>query len=186
VPRPCDGEEVLLTGILAEFRDALRTEIEVARRNSVNTAAPLMSGRLIARVGGGFQYAFKIESLLELPDDSPADLILPGRGPIEATLVSVEGLNVVVSVGLDLGEFIPSARLQTDLSLLLRKLIVRIEEKRDSPNPGADRLLNMKPFNGQPTPLTRDYELNSDQIKAAQSSVGRDATSFGDHLHDRL
>jgi hypothetical protein len=176
VPTPCDGQEVPLTGILAEFRDALRAEIEAARRSNVNTAVPLMSGRLIARIGGGLQYAFKIESLLELPDDSPADLIVPGRGPIGATLVSVEGLNVVVSVSLDLGEFVPSARLQTDLSPLLRKLIMRIEDKRDSPNPGADRLLSLKPLIGQPTPLTRDYELNPEQIEAAESSLGRDAT----------
>src|SRR2546426_11665701 len=89
------NSEAPLAGMLAEFRDALRAEIEVARRNAVNTAVPLVSGRRIARVGGSFQYAFKVESLLELPDDSPADLVVPGKGgPIEATVVSVEGLNI--------------------------------------------------------------------------------------------
>lgn len=159
--------EVPLTGMLAEFRDALRAEIEVARRNAVNTAVPLVSGRRIARVGGSFQYAFKVESLLDLPDDSPADLIVPGKGgPIEATLVSVEGLNVVVSIGIDLGAFVPAARLQTDLTLLLRKLITRIEDKRNLPNPAADRLLGLGPVSGQPSPLANTHLLNADECCA--------------------
>jgi hypothetical protein len=170
------NEEVPLIGMLAEFRIALRAEIEAARRNAASTAVPLMSGRLIARVGGSFQYAFKVESLLELPADSPADLVVPGRERLEATLVSFEGLSVVVSVGTDLGEFVPSARLQTDLTFLLRKLILRIEEKRDSPNPGADRLLGLRPPSGKPTPLTHTYKLNADQAEAAESSLGRDTT----------
>lgn len=169
--------EVPLVGMLAEFRDALRAEIEVARRNAVNTAVPLVSGRRIARVGGSFQYAFKVESLLELPDDSPADLVVPGKvGPIEATLVSVEGLNVVVSIGIDLGAFVPSARLQTDLTLLLRKLITRIEDKRDMPNHAADRLLGLRPISGQPILLANTHSLNAEQLEAAASSLGRDTT----------
>lgn len=163
--------------MLEEFRDALRAEIEVARRNAVNTAVPLVSGRRIARVGGSFQYAFKVESLLELPDDSPADLVVPGMGgPIEATIVSVEGLNIVVSVGLDLGAFVPAARLQTDLTLLLRKLITRIEDKRDLPNHAADRLLGLQPASGQPTALANTHSLNPEQLDATASSLGRDTT----------
>jgi len=169
--------EVPLTGMLSEFRDALRAEIEVARHNAVNTAVPLVSGRRIARVGGSFQYAFKVESLLELPDDSPADLIVPGKGgPIEATVVSVEGLNVVVSIGIDLGAFVPAARLQTDLSLLLRKLITRIEDKRDLPNHAADRLLGLRPVSGQPVLLVNTHSLNAQQLESAASSLGRDTT----------
>src|SRR5579859_5601728 len=169
--------EVPLTGMLAEFRDALRAEIEVARRNAVNTAVPLVSGRRIARVGGSFQYTFKVESLLELPDDSPADLIVPGKGgPIEATLVSVEGLSVVVSIGVDLGAFVPAARLQTDLTLLLRKLITRIEDKRDVPNHAADRLLSLRPISGHPCALANTHSLNTEQLEAAASSLGRDTT----------
>jgi len=37
--------EIPLTGMLAEFREALRAEIEVARRNAVNTAVPLGTSR---------------------------------------------------------------------------------------------------------------------------------------------
>jgi len=35
------------------------------------------------------------------PGDQPSDLIVPGRGPVEATVIAVDGLAVTVSVAED-------------------------------------------------------------------------------------
>jgi hypothetical protein len=75
----------------------------------------------IGQRGAGFQYVFLVETALNLPDDSPADLHVPSlRQRLEATIVSLEGLSVTVSVPVDIGEFVPRARLQSDLTHLLR------------------------------------------------------------------
>src|SRR5262249_25552242 len=116
-----------------------------------------------------------IESVLNVPSDSPADLILPGRKPIPVSIVSVDGLLVVISVEEDLGEFVPHGRLQNNPVFSLRKLIQRIEELRDHPNPAARRLLGQVPSTGRDAALERG-DLSPDQAAAVCAAVGRDAT----------
>jgi hypothetical protein len=63
---------------------------------------------------------FLVETALNLPDDSPGDLYVPApKQRMETTVVSIEGLAVTLSVPVDLGEFVPRARLQSDLTHLL-------------------------------------------------------------------
>jgi hypothetical protein len=52
---------------------------------------------------------------------------VPGKERLPTTIISTEGLTITISVGIDLGNFVPNARLETDLTFLLRKLIERIE-----------------------------------------------------------
>lgn len=169
-------DEKALPPLLADFRTALREEIEAARRAASSAAIELVSGRRIGERGGSIQYVFLVESPLNLPDDSPADLLVAGqRGPIEATIVAVEGLSVVVSVPLELGEFIGRARLQSDLTHLLRTLITRIEDLAETPNPAGDRLLGRAPPTGEPAPVESDW-MNAEQRQAVASAIGRDLT----------
>jgi hypothetical protein len=56
--------EVSLHGDLAEFRIAVREEIEAARRAASNSAVPLVNGRRIGLDALGQQYLFTIESAL--------------------------------------------------------------------------------------------------------------------------
>jgi hypothetical protein len=60
------------------------------------------------------------------------------------TIVSVEGLRLLISVETDLGKFVPTARLQTNLTFLMRKLIERIENNASANNPAAYRMLGKK------------------------------------------
>ena len=62
VHRTPNENEVPLPGVLAEFRSALRDEIEAARRHEASAAVPLINGRRIAQIGGSYQYAFEVES----------------------------------------------------------------------------------------------------------------------------
>jgi len=165
-----------LPPLLDEFRTALREEVEAARRAASSAAVELTSGRRIGERAGSFQYLFSIESPLNIPDDSPADLLIAGqRGSIEATIVSVDGLSVIVSVPLDLGEFIGRARLQSDLTHLLRLLITRIEAMADAANPAGDRLLGIARPSGESESFEHD-DLYKEQREAVASGLGRDIT----------
>ena len=165
-----------LPPLLDEFRKALQDEIEVAKRNSSNSAVPLYNGHKVGNQGSAHQYAFLIDSVLNTPDGAPGDLIVPGKAPMEVTIVSVEGLRIVVSVESDLGKFVPSARLQTNLTILMRKLIQRIEDNATTPNFAANRMLGIMPVNGSSIAPDDSPKLNESQLNALKSALGRDLT----------
>jgi hypothetical protein len=169
-------QEKPLPPLLEEFRTALREEIEAAKRTASLAAVELISGRRVGAYAGSVQYQFLVESPLNLPDDSPADLFVSGHpGRIEATIVSVSGFVVVVSVPVDLGEFIGRARMQTDLTFLLRTLIGRLEDIGETPNPAGDRLLGLVEPTGESVSFAHGV-LNDEQREAVGSALGRDLT----------
>lgn len=170
-----ESGEVALSGIRAQFREALRQEIEASRRNARSAAVPLVNGRRIAQVGSAFQYIFDVESALNAPGDAPGDLIIAGQPPLEVTIISVDGFAVTLSAPKDLGGFVPSARLQSNLTQLMRKLITRIENLAAAPNPAGDRIIEGKPIGGHPISINVPG-LNVGQIGALQSALGRDTT----------
>ena len=171
-----DENEIPLPPLLDDFRKALMDEIEVAKRNSSNSSIHLSNGHKIAQLGSAFQYAFLIDLVLNTPDGAPGDLIVPGRTPLEVTVVSTEGLRLVVSVNTDLGQFIPTANIQTNLTILMRKLIERIEKNASNSNPAASRMLGNSPVIGEPKLLDKLDKLNEDQQKALHSAIGRNLT----------
>ncbi len=160
--------------LLAEFANALKDEVDEATKQSARGAVPLRNGRLIAKIGGSCQYLFTAETAFSLPGDTPGDLIVPGRAHLEATVVSVEGLTVIVSVQTDLGGFVANAQLRSNLTYLLRLLASRLEELAVGPNPAGDRLLGLVPAGGAPAPLPPTD--NAEQDEAVSSAIGRDLT----------
>lgn len=175
-PDTTHEKEIPLPSLLDDFCKALRDEIEVAKRNSSSSAIHLSNGHKVAQLGSAFQYAFLIDSVLNTPDGAPGDLKVPGKTPLEVTVVSTEGLRLVVSVNTDLGQFIPTANLQTNLTILMRKLIERIEKNASNSNPAASRMLGNSPVIGEPKLLEKLPNLNEDQQKALCSAIGRNLT----------
>lgn len=165
-----------LPALLSEFRTALQDEIEAAKRHASNSSLPLSNGHRVGQQGAAFQYAFIIDSVLNAPDDAPGDLIVPGSPPMPATIVSVEGLRIVISVECDLGQFVPNARLQTNLAYLMRKLIERIEVRAPETNPAGRRMLGIEPVSGTPVDLGNHTKLKGGQERALRSALGRDLT----------
>jgi len=165
-----------LPPLLEEFRTALQDEIEVAKRNASTSAIPLSNGHKVGQQGSAFQYAFLIDSVLNTPDGAPGDLVIPGRAPMEVTIVSAEGLRLVISVETDLGKFVPSARLQTNLTILMRKLIERIENNASASNPAAYRMLGTSPVSGNSMRPEEILRLNDSQMRALESALGRNLT----------
>ena len=174
--RPSREEEpkVPLTGVRDEFRSALEAEIEAATRTAASGAVPLVNGRRLDGLASSFQYAFSAVSILNVPSDSPAELLIDGQEPLDAIVISVEGLAVTVSVQRDLGETVAAARLRSDMAFLLKRLIGRIEQTREFDNPAGERLLGA-PANGEPAVID-DPLLTDSQDAALGSALGRDVT----------
>ena len=149
--------EVPLTGMLAEFREALNAEIEAARKASRSSALGLVHGELIGRAVNGYQYLFRLENAqLTIPDDLPGDLYVAGRR-YDATVISLAGTALTLSVPDDLGAYVGKASLSSNLTNLLRALIARIEEIATGgiPNHAGARLLGETPPSGEPVDLPR-------------------------------
>lgn len=169
-----------LPELLEEFREALEDEIIAAKKKSSSSAVPLTNGKRIAMNAGQYQYLFTIDSVLNAPEGSPAELIMPGKPPIQATFVSVGDLRIILSLNTDLGDFVPFARLHNDLSMLLKKLIVRIENNSEIENTVGLRMLGRTTVNGVPEAIKpskgENINLNHNQIKAVESAIGRSMT----------
>ena len=171
-----NDESPVLPTLLEEFRAALQDEIVVAKRNSSSSAVPLTNGRKVAALGSAHQYAFLIDSVLNMPDGAPGELVVPEKAPLAATIVSAEGLRIVISVETDLGNFVPTAKLQTNLTILMRKLIERIENNANRENPAAERMLGNATVSGAPEKPTFQPTLNPNQLDALESALGRNLT----------
>ncbi|MCD6218598.1 AAA family ATPase, partial [bacterium] len=166
--------EVKLTGKLAEFRIALQEEIEASKRSSANAAIRIINGRRIAQIGGNYQYVFNIENALNTPGDTPGDLKVSGHQPLEIIIVSIEGMKITISVPIDLGEYVKEAKLQSNLTQLMRKLIERIEDLSYFNNAVSERIIS-----GSATGDLKTIKLdglNREQNQAVASSLGRNLT----------
>jgi len=75
-----------------------------------------------------------------------------------------------------LGKFVPIAKLQTNLTILMRKLIERIEDNAEQQNPAAERMLGNATVSGVPKEPAFPSELNQAQRNALASALGRDLT----------
>ena len=159
---------------LEAFRTALHEEMDTARKGAGSSAVTLLNGKRI-NAGARVLYLFRLESPLDAMDDAPADLAVGDRR-VAAIIVSLDGLAVTLSVEEDLGDFIPRAALVSDMTLLLRKLIERIEALAAMPNPGGDRLLGKVEPTGTADARFQVEGLNRSRLAAAQSILGRDLT----------
>jgi hypothetical protein len=170
-----DDAVIPRSDVRAEFRAALRAEIEAAERAIAASAIDLHAGRRVGRLADAVQYLFSAALAVSVPSDTPGELIVEGRPPLGAVVVSVEGLDVTVSVPRELGDLVPRAILQRDPVLPLRSLIARIEEVGSGPNPAGDRLLGDVPASGAPE-VIEDALLDDTKNAALASSLGRDIT----------
>jgi AAA domain len=167
--------EISLPGVRAEFRTALRAELEAAKRAAATSAITLVDGRKIGRFADAFQYVFGAKSAIGAASDSPGELSIGGLPPVEAVVIAVEGSDLTLSLSRDVGERVPQAVLRIDLVFQLGRLIARIEETRRKPNPAGDRLLGELAARGAPE-LVDDALLDDAQDAALGSSLGRDVT----------
>lgn len=95
--------------LLDELCRAVDGEIAAERSERVRTRVPLSDGRLLGNGGGNeYLYAFACGSDVNLPDESPIQLII-GSQAVHGALISSEHESVTVAVGVDLGNEVNSA-----------------------------------------------------------------------------
>ena len=88
-------EEVLLTGMLAEFREALRDEIKKIEKSGQSSTL-LRGGRRIESNGSDFWYRFQVDYLPSVPSDAPCNLIA-GKNKYNVTVVSFDESEIILA-----------------------------------------------------------------------------------------
>lgn len=110
-----------MTAIVDEFVLALDEEIEAIKKGRGGSIVKVFNGRFLREVSGLFVYVFNLENFLAVLDDSPAEIEISGsRYPAQVLLT--QGLETEIGIEKFCGQFIPEARLQTNLWYLLELL----------------------------------------------------------------
>jgi hypothetical protein len=158
----------------ARLSAALRDEIEHLRKEGGSTRYILRAGELVGRIGSSYVYRFRFEGE-GLQDDVPARLRIVGfTDQIDAEVVSVEGLDVLISVQKHLGERVAEAHIFTDPIFLLEALRERIESSENIPAFNfkmANCLFGFEPA-GLSQAVFNSSSLNEFQNKAVSKALG--------------
>lgn len=173
-----DNTKKPLNGRLEQFRIAIEEEIKEIKKNSAASAVPLMHGSLIRESLNEYIYRFRVDTTLNLPSDTPVTLGLNDK-KYDAVIISLEEPYIVLMTQKNLGDYIGYARVESDLSILMEKLIKRIEEKSNLDNVFGMKMLDVNSYTGNEEnlltiPATKN--LTNQQKKAVQSAIGRDLT----------
>lgn len=121
-----------LTGILSEFREALEDEIAQIEKNG-QASTLLRLGRRIDHEGQDHWYRFNVEYAPSLPADTPCKLII-GTEQYDATVISFEESELIISTKALLPDTIENARLENGSTVLMERLISCIEKNANIEN----------------------------------------------------
>ncbi len=116
--------------IIQEFIKALDEEIEAIKRGGGGSIVTVFNGRFLREISGIYVYLFNLENFLTVLDESPAEIEVRGKR-YPAHVLLTQGLEVEIGIEQNLGQFIPQARLQTNLWYLLELLKKKYIECRD-------------------------------------------------------
>lgn len=166
-----------LSGRLDEFRIALEEEIKELRKNSSASAVALNNGVKIRTLGGEYTYRFRVDTSINMPSDSPATLVIKKKR-FDAVIVSFDEPNIIITTFKDLGDYIGFGRLESDLSMLMEKLIKRIEDNSEVDNVLGEKMLDVDKFLGESGKLLTvpPQNFSESQAEAVRSAIGRDVT----------
>jgi hypothetical protein len=104
--------EVELHGVRAEFRQALRDEIDAQRRAAASSAVQLFGGERAGARADAFQYVSRLEQPeMSVNEDDPAEVHIPGRDRVDVLVVSNRGTTLTLSCHEDLGQSVSRATL---------------------------------------------------------------------------
>jgi len=120
-----------LADLTSNLVAALSDEIEHLNKEGGSARYILRRGELVNRIGSLYIYRFHFEGE-PLQDDMPAGLRIAGvSDKISAEIISVEGLDVLISVEKHLGQTIAEAEIFMDPIFLLEILKERIEKSKE-------------------------------------------------------
>ena len=107
--------------IIQEFIQSLDEEIKAIKKGGGGSITKIFNGRFLREVSGLFVYVFNLENFLVVLGESPAEIEIRGnRYP--AQVLSTQGSEIEIGIEHSCGQFIPEAKLQTNLWYLLELL----------------------------------------------------------------
>ncbi|HUZ78646.1 MAG TPA: AAA domain-containing protein [Chloroflexota bacterium] len=165
-------------GTIAALCEALGDEVQAIRSSGAGRRISLTQGRALGR-GEQWVYAFSTDSALAVPDDSPAQLELPGASRrIPCQVLGCGTFEVTLGLGSALpAEALPRVLLLLDPSFLLEALALQLGELDPSDCMLAERLFSGTVRAGRHAPrLAWPEGLNEFQFAAVQAASGQDVT----------
>lgn len=134
-------EKIMLTGRLAEFRTAIEEEIKAINRSG-QTSILLINGRALRHPGPDFWYEFSIEYLPSVPPDTPCKLKI-GLDTYNVIIIRYSETSIVVASEINLPDTLAKAQLDTSATVILERLIDRLEKNASKPNLAGERLFTV-------------------------------------------
>ena len=116
-----------LCSVLKQLSAAVDEESKAAR-NSAGRTYTIREGRLEYSIDTEFGYLFKVERSLPFKPDTPITVILHEQDPINGVVVESLDFSIRILVQEDIGEYIPSAQLESDTSFIHEQLRERLNE----------------------------------------------------------
>ncbi|MDH7479216.1 MAG: AAA domain-containing protein [Syntrophomonadaceae bacterium] len=166
--------------IIPEFILSLDKEIEALKKGRGGNFVKVFNGRLVKETAGLYIYIFHLENFLIAIDDTPAELEVRGKKH-NCQIVSIQGMEVQISIENNLGTIVSEGRLISNLWYLLELLKKKFEESRS--NTGkfkvSDSLfsgVSSIKKDGSPEYLVAQNHSNESQIKAIQASLSQTLT----------
>lgn len=154
-------KEVELTGILEEFRQALREEIDQIKKDGQSSTL-LYGGREVKHNQDNYWYEFSVEYAPSIPADTPCRLIL-GKEYFEVDVIGFEGNTITLASKAKLNPPFAKARLENGSTVLMESLIKCIEANADVENPAGNRMLPVK--NGKCEDFKKIYSYDIEKVK---------------------
>ena len=173
-------EDIALSGMLGEFRDALEEEIEKIEKSGQSSTL-LFSGRQIESHSGDFWYQFNVEYAPSLPADTPCKLTI-GKEQFDVTVISFAETSIIISSKKQLPATIGQAQLENGATVLMERLIKCIEANAEVENIAGNKMFlqNGEVYRAQSIFSYNDIELNHNntpnQSKAIVSALSNDIT----------
>ena len=134
------SERVELTGMLAEFREALEDEIAAIKKNGQSFIL-LHSGQKIDSYGEESWYRFRIKHTLSFPADIPCKLLI-GNSQYDITIINYDESSITISTKSSLPVTINKAILENVSTILIKRMITCIEENAETNNSVGMRMLS--------------------------------------------
>lgn len=167
--------------ITTELIAALEEEINAIKESGGTEQIGVHDGRYGGTAAGRFLYIFLLDTELNIPSDTPAQLRID-KDSHETIILSVQGFEITLGIQDDLGPFIPKAVLSLSAYYLLEQLQRRLDEIRTGVLP-AERDMCMRLFAFQanvPFPNVKPAaslgDLNREQMEAVNLSLGQRVT----------
>ena len=163
------------SSLLKEFNEALGQEIEYIKNTGGDAKFILRNGQLVDSYGGKFIYEFITDVPIELDDDTHINIRYGGES-ISGSIITINGLKVLLSLNGDIGSKIPEITITASAYFLLELLQERINDI-SSQKFSFNTDIAMKAFGFQNSAIGEDYNFltSFNDLKLPISEEQKDA-----------